>query len=277
MSAWQVGLSTGCFYRTSIFEVLEAIRYSGFSFVEICSHPAHLDYNDREKVRKAATCLQRYGLQPFSFHAPFGSGIDIASPVEEQRRKSIAELRAAVKAAAILGAGHFVIHPGPEKEAGPDPEKNWHMLRLCAESLRIIAEDCWRHGMKIVLENMLPHLFPADAADLCGLMRQLDDLRPGFCLDTGHAHISGDLHRLIRVFVTDMLMIHAADNKGREDEHLPPGKGTINWPEIWTLLRKGDFKGVVMLELAGDSGDKKEEILAEALKARHFLEKLAGS
>lgn len=40
MSDWAVGLSTGCFYQKSIFEVLETIRNGGFSLIEICSsHP----------------------------------------------------------------------------------------------------------------------------------------------------------------------------------------------------------------------------------------------
>ena len=40
MSDWAMGLSTGCFWQTSIFECLEDIRNSGFSRIEICSSPS---------------------------------------------------------------------------------------------------------------------------------------------------------------------------------------------------------------------------------------------
>ena len=42
LSDWAVGLSTGCFWQTSIFDCLEDIRNSGFGRIEICSFPAHL-------------------------------------------------------------------------------------------------------------------------------------------------------------------------------------------------------------------------------------------
>jgi hypothetical protein len=54
MSDWAVGLSTGCFWQTSIFECLEDIRNSGFGRIEICSFPAHLDFHDVERVKRAA-------------------------------------------------------------------------------------------------------------------------------------------------------------------------------------------------------------------------------
>ena len=58
MSDWAVGLSTGCFWQTSIFDCLEDIRNSGFGRIEICSSPAHLDYHDVERVKRAAGCHQ---------------------------------------------------------------------------------------------------------------------------------------------------------------------------------------------------------------------------
>jgi hypothetical protein len=39
---WPIGLSTGCFYRHSIFSVLEEIRANGFELIEVCSFPKNL-------------------------------------------------------------------------------------------------------------------------------------------------------------------------------------------------------------------------------------------
>src|SRR6185295_11252342 len=71
MSDWAVGLSTGCFWQTSVFECLEDIRNSGFGRIEICSFPAHLDYHDIDRVKRAAQRIDELGLETYSFHAPF--------------------------------------------------------------------------------------------------------------------------------------------------------------------------------------------------------------
>ena len=46
MTDWPIGLSTGCFYHQSILDCLLVIRESGFSTIEICSSPTHLDYHN---------------------------------------------------------------------------------------------------------------------------------------------------------------------------------------------------------------------------------------
>ena len=52
MSDWPIGMSTGCFYQSDILDILEVVRDGGFSIIEVCSYPAHLDYHDWEKVKK---------------------------------------------------------------------------------------------------------------------------------------------------------------------------------------------------------------------------------
>ena len=115
MSDWPVGLSTGCFYRTSIFDCLEVIRSSGFGMVEICSYPDHLNYHDKDAVRRAAQLMDRLGLEAFSFHAPFADHIDITASDPARRAAAEREILEAADAAAILGVRYFVIHPGPEE------------------------------------------------------------------------------------------------------------------------------------------------------------------
>ena len=63
MNDWPVGLSTGSFYQKSIFDCLELIRQNGFSMVEICSFPAHLDYHDLNAVHRAANRIEELGAE----------------------------------------------------------------------------------------------------------------------------------------------------------------------------------------------------------------------
>ncbi len=113
MSDWPIGISTGCFYESSILDILEVVRDGGFTSIEVCSFPKHLDYHDRDKVSQAAKRIQEVGLEPFSFHAPFADHIDITALDETPRKRSIQELVTAAEAAAELGVRHLVLHPVP--------------------------------------------------------------------------------------------------------------------------------------------------------------------
>jgi sugar phosphate isomerase/epimerase len=277
MNDWAVGLSTGCFYRKSIFEVLPDIARSGISLLEICSYPEHLNYYDTEEVYATARSIEDHGLAVFSFHAPFGLNLDIASPDRKERRRSLVELITAAHAAAALGAKHFVIHPGPEKEGKPLPEERLQLRKNAAESLEILAAECAGKSMRLVLENMLPHLLLGDPADLKWLMEALQPSGPGFCLDTGHAHLGGNLKGLTSLFPDQLIMIHAADNRGTHDDHLPPGQGDIDWHGLITDLGEWNFRGVFILELSGAGGKNPPELLADACQAREFIRKIAGN
>ena len=97
-------ISTGCFYRQPIADVLHWFAEFGFTDLEICSFPAHLDFHDPQKVRLARQKIEESGLRALSFHAPFADQIDIASWEEPVRRRSVEELLWACDAAKELGS-----------------------------------------------------------------------------------------------------------------------------------------------------------------------------
>jgi sugar phosphate isomerase/epimerase len=94
MTHWPIGVSTGCFYRQGILTVLDEIRSSGFHTIEIRSFPDHLDYHQKEDVRRAGERIQALGLRPHSFHAPFAHHIDITALDDAVREAAVGgELR----------------------------------------------------------------------------------------------------------------------------------------------------------------------------------------
>jgi sugar phosphate isomerase/epimerase len=72
-------------------------------------------------------------------------------------------------------------------------------------------------------------------------------------------------------------LVHINDNCGDWDAHLPPGEGTIDWPLIIHELRRNDFHGVLVLELYGGGKESNELILARAIRAREFLNRLCAN
>ena len=269
MSDWHVGLSTGCFYLKSIFECLDSIRASGFSQIEVCSSPAHLDYHDIVSVRRVTERLSALGIEPYSFHAPFAAHIDITSPDTEKRDRSLKEVLAAVEAAAVLHARYFVIHPGPEETNLPLGEERTQRLANASLALGIVAERCWQLGMMCVLENKLPHLLFGDIRDMMWILGAMKTTHVGICLDTGHAHLAGDLWNAPHKLATSLKMIHASDNKGRHDDHLPPGEGEIDWLSLFRQLHVSGFQGSIIVEIAGEG--EAHHILDSAQRAHRFL------
>jgi sugar phosphate isomerase/epimerase len=271
MSDWAVGLSTGCFWQTSIFDCLEDIRNSGFGRIEICSFPAHLDYHNLECVKHASSVINELGLETYSFHAPFSDKIDITSPDPHIRDFALKELLQAADAAALLNVRYFVIHPGPENATLPDCERFWRMQNAVGV-LNQTFLHCRSLGIGLVLENMLPHLFAGRIRDLLWILGALDTCDVGICLDTGHANLSGDLAAAVHKLSGHLWMVHASDNRRQFDDHLPPGDGTVNWTGLLADLFDRHFNGTFILEING-TGDRKS-ILDGARRGRTFLRDL---
>jgi len=274
MSDWPIGMSTGCFYQTDILEILEVVRDGGFSIIEVCSSPTHLDYHDTEKVRKASRKISEVGLEPFSFHAPFAHHIDITSLDESQRRYSVQELIKASEAAAEIGVRHMVLHPGPEREGRPPAEEFFHRLECACHSVNQVAARCEELGMTLLLENMLPHLLFGRIQDLLYIMGAANTRNVGTCLDTGHANLAGDLPLAMHKLSFHLRMLHVNDNRGGGDEHLPPGEGNVNWHLLLGNLEKSGFRGGLILELAGRHGSNFVKTMQEARDARTYLNRV---
>ena len=95
-----------------------------------------------------------------------------------------------------------------------------------------------KYGVKIAIENMgtysCKHLFDY----LFGVYSSKD---LGFCFDSGHANITGELDILER-YLDRLFLTHLHDNHGEKDEHLLPGQGTMDWEQIiLTLKKKADL------------------------------------
>lgn len=91
-----------------------------------------------------------------------------------------------------------------------------------------------KYGVKLAIENLetfsCKHLF-----DYLFDVYASEDL--GFCFDSGHANIAGELDILER-YLDRLFLTHLHDNHGEEDEHLLPGQGTTDWKPIILALKK---------------------------------------
>lgn len=275
MSDWPVGISTGCFYYMDFFDCIGPICHGGFSMIEIASSRGHLDYHDKNAMAKAAHTLDKMGIEAYSFHAPFREDIDVTSLDAGARDHACEEICSAVEAAAILGARHFVFHPGPEKSYKPSPEERFQRMHNAAGIISQVCDYCRQLGVGLALENMLPHLFFGNMRDMLWIIGAIESPIVGACLDTGHAFISGDIAKIMYKLSGHLQFLHANDNMGRDDQHLPPGKGGIDWKQVLHELTEIDFEGALILELMGDARKHPDEVMSEARQSRRFLRDLS--
>lgn len=274
MNDWPIAISTGCFYRRRLLDVLEPLRDKGFQLIEVCSFPAHLDYHDRDAVQRAGERMKELGIHPCSFHAPFAERIDITALDEGAREAAIAEVLAACDAAAALGCNHIVLHPGPEREGRPPDEEFLLRMHHAAAALNRVAGHCCQLGIGLLLENMLRHLMFGHVRDMMYLLGEITTCKVGTCLDTGHAHLAREMQMVIQKLSGHLKMVHVNDNHGHRDEHLAPGDGGIDWPWVIGELRRNQFHGVLVLELSGGEQESVDSILQRHVRARAFLQGL---
>jgi sugar phosphate isomerase/epimerase len=241
--------------------------------IEVCSSPSHLNYHNLDAVRRAGEMISELGLEAYSFHAPFADHIDMSSLDAGTRANALKEMLDAAEAAAILRVHYLVVHPGPESAMIPPRGETLQRMENVVGVLNQLARRCHALGISCVLENKLPHLLFGKTSDILWILDALDSVEVGVCLDTGHAAISGDLHNLVLKLAGHLKMIHANDNRGVHDDHLPPGDGRIDWESLLREMGRIGFEGVFILELAGMT--EPNVTMANARRGRSFLRQIS--
>jgi sugar phosphate isomerase/epimerase len=273
----QFGLSTHVFHDVRLEQAhLEAVARAGFTGVEVFATRSHVDYHDRGRVHEVRRWLDDLGLQAVSVHGPicesfaggvWGRAYSIASTDAGRREEGIAEGRAALEAARVLGAPLLVLHLGvPVGQPIPPGDNDIRAARRSLEALVASARDS---GVKLAVELMPNALSTAGAlADLFD--GDLDLGETGTCLDLGHAHLAGAIDAAIDRLSGTILTTHVHDNNGREDAHLVPYQGTIDWPASLASLWKVGYRGRLVFEVA-DRGAA-ADVLARVVGARERLQ-----
>ena len=102
---------------------------------------------------------------------------------------------------------------------------------------------------------MLIENFSNLAADaLVATLEKLGDEWLGIVVDVGHAHrsqLAVSAASEIYTAAPYLRSVHIHDNHGQgaNDEHLPPGWGTVDWAAVMQALRDAGYQGPFMLEV----------------------------
>ncbi len=265
--SWRIGIASGACLDRPIDTVLPAIAAAGAEGVEISTPPAHFNPGQRAAIESVSVSLRTLHLAAISVHAPFGGNCDLASPDAHARSQAIASVLTAAAALKALGGGIVVVHPSDLPRQHEDVKAR---LSDAVHSLTQVCEEFAREGVTLAIESALPHLVGGHPNDLAVMLRALPP-NVGVCLDTGHTTLGGHWHRFVEVAGTRLIHVHASDNHGSRDDHLPPGEGRIDWADIAHTLHAARFGGWVMLELGCPGALPLDEYFRAALRRTRAL------
>lgn len=86
-------------------------------------------------------------------------------------------------------------------------------------------------------------------------------------LDFGHAHLNEGVEKYLRTFADRIICTHIHDNMGQGvDQHLPVGKGSIDWRRACKVIKGIDYTGPLCFEVYSD-----EEKIAGMKMLRRLL------
>jgi sugar phosphate isomerase/epimerase len=227
---------------------LEEMAGLGFDYLELTMDPPHAHYGViREKKGELLKALdrQRMGLV---CHLP--TFVSTADMTESLREASIQETLHSLRVAAEIKPLKAVLHPSFIQGLGVMMMEQ--ARKYAVEALDRILEEADRLRLMVCVENLFPRSFSlVDPEDFDGLLKKFP--AAGLTLDTGHAHIGrGGEERIlefIRRFAAAIHHVHASDNSGREDEHLPIGVGTIDFPKVVKALKGIGYDETITLEV----------------------------
>jgi sugar phosphate isomerase/epimerase len=140
-----------------------------------------------------------------------------------------------------------VIHPG--WLPATDRFMKGRAWELNLRSVRWLLRYANEYGVDLLMENV-PRSYPyilVSVADFEMFFDEIDfDMR--MVLDVAHSSLQNETLDFISSFPEKIMHVHVSDNHGVSDDHLPIGKGSIDWQKSIGALKDIGFGGWVTVE-----------------------------
>lgn len=238
----KIGASTLATFNNSLESSLEFMESLKIRYAELL-HQFPTEEFDLD-------VLDSYNLE-YTIHAPF-MDVNIAALGSKSRATSIELVKDSVDLANKIDAKAVVVHPGLIPFIAREmPEE---VYKIANNSIKEIGDYSKDLGVNTTIENM-PDFEGMIYKDMARLNELLVELEMGMTYDIGHAHhcgISPDA-----IYFDSIKHIHAHDNMGDDDSHLPLGEGNIQLKDIIDTFEKKNYGGIYMIEVNDKDSIKK--------------------
>jgi sugar phosphate isomerase/epimerase len=271
------GISSHLYHDRQLSQAdLAEIAAHGFDAVELFATRSHFDYHDPAAIASLRRWLDASGVSLHGIHAPiaesaaggqFSGAFSVAAKDNAARQAAVREVDAALAIAREIECEVLVLHLGlTASQPGASENSRAAATRSLEEIIRLTEPLKTR-----VMVEVIPNDLSSISTLVAMLERDFDGTDAGICMDFGHAHMMGDVPDAIETAAEHLLTTHVHDNRGRDDEHLVPYKGTIDWAAALVTMRKIGYDGTYLMELANTGTPS--AVLEEARRARQKMER----
>ncbi|MDE1870972.1 MAG: sugar phosphate isomerase/epimerase [Candidatus Micrarchaeota archaeon] len=248
----------GLITKSTYGVISEIDRFSklGFDYAEISmEEPYATPYMLRRDAKSILAALKRRGM--FSIgHTAYWT--DFGTMHKHVREGWIKEAMEMVLAARDLRMEYLNFHFYPGNGfTSKIPKGRKMFLENFTGAMEKLSAFAGKNNVTIMLENLGPR---DSAAYLMEDFRHVLESVPRLMvhLDVAHAYIEGGnrkIEKYISAFSDRIVHIHAHDNNGKEDEHLPIGRGKIDFNRVVSSLKKIGYDRTVTFEVFTSNSD----------------------
>ena len=231
----KIGASTLAGIEFELEKTLDFIENLGIEYAELV-HQYPAEFIDSE-------ILESYSLK-YSIHAPF-MDVNIASPQDQSRLNSIAQIKSSIDLANEINAEAVVVHPGLISFLANKYFKK-EVYEFANESIKQIGDYAKDLGVMATIENM-PNFESMIYQNIVDLNQLLVENEMHMTLDIGHANHVG--YAPDEMIFDSIKHVHVHDNLGDDDSHLPLGEGSIDLKYIINTLESKNYDGIYILEV----------------------------
>jgi sugar phosphate isomerase/epimerase len=160
---------------------------------------------------------------------------------------------------------------GQRYQVKVDPDFRWDdVWGWLTDSIGACADEADRAGLRLCMEPRVGEIISNTDA-LLRLLEAVDSDNFGAVLDTGHLNAQKEILPLsVEKLAGRIHYVHASDNDGLTNQHLAPGKGTVDWAGVFLALKKHEFSGYVAVDVGNVPS-----LDAAYAESKSFLEDLA--
>ena len=266
------------FGQEKAFEMLKKSGFDACDFSFYNCVAELLSDNYMENAKKTKALLDETGLLCNQAHAPFELAEGEPFDMSCDNYKAVVR---SIEYAAYLGAKNIVIHLICTLNRAD-------LYRYNSEYYKSLETYSKQFGIKIAVENdferrngkVLPVLNYAE--EFCEFVENLNSEWIVGCIDIGHAAMFNDPAEFISKTNNSLLKaLHVHDNDLREDLHLFPFSGYINWYDLCDALKKVNYTGDLTFEaiksLDRIPNELMEDTLIHLAKMGRYLINMIGA
>lgn len=218
---------------------LQLFAEHGFRYIHWCD-----DWNNdvvyaQDEIGMYNQLIGKAGLRCIDVHGTATSRIRIDAEEDALQDQYVQLLENRIEFCSSVGGDAVVVHPPPTRGEGYSSSLR-RSLRVF-EKVRPLCEDL---GITLAIENC----FPKDEEAISFYLDKFPPEFVGFCFDSGHAHMNGNLNQLLG-FGERLRALHLHDNRGEKDDHQPPFWGTIDWKRVLRWIKDSRYTKPINFEI----------------------------